>query len=179
LSARLYGQQWHVFPKPLNAEAVGEADVILISQGHEDHFHARTLRSLGNKSARLFYPYSWFGGAKEFIESLGFKDVREAVNFRKYNLTKKTSVTYVANGRDNGYIKENPRRVFSYLIRQPPVRTWKSWKKSASRIGNVNYDRSVWLLKDADELRERFGLPKLLQISERNGKVRNHKSDLT
>ena len=60
-----------------------------------------------------------------------------------------------------GYIKQNPRRVFSYLIRQPPVRTWKSWKKSSSRVGNVNYERSVWLLRDAAELRQIFGLPAL------------------
>lgn len=47
-----YSQQWHVFPQPINAQAVEAADVIAISHGHEDHFHAKTLRALSNKSAR-------------------------------------------------------------------------------------------------------------------------------
>ncbi len=106
-----YSEQWYVFPKPVNTEAVEKADVILISHPHEDHFHVRTLRHLPNKSARLLYPYSWFGGAKEFIGSLGFKQVREAVNFRRYRLTKKTSVTYVANGHDNIMVIESNGRV--------------------------------------------------------------------
>jgi hypothetical protein len=106
-----YSQQWHVFPKPVNTRAVASADVILISHGHEDHFHARTLRGLPNKSARVVYPYSWFGGSKEFIESLGFDDVREAVTFREYRLTKKTSVTYIANARDNIMVIESGGQV--------------------------------------------------------------------
>ena len=106
-----YSQQWYVFPKPVNAQAVETADVITISHGHEDHFHARTLRSLSNKRARVFYPYSWFGGAKEFIESLGFAKVTEAVSWRKYRLTKTTSITYVANGHDNIMVVENGREV--------------------------------------------------------------------
>lgn len=106
-----YSEQWYVFPKPVNTEAVGTADVILISHAHEDHFHARTLRRLPNKSARVFYPYSWFGGSKEFIESLGFKRVREAINFRKYRLTRKTSVTYVASNHDNIMVVESDGQV--------------------------------------------------------------------
>ena len=96
-----YSQQWYVFPKPLNTEAVESADVIAISHGHEDHFHPKTLRGLTNKSARVFYPYGWFGGAKEFIQSLGFANVIEAISWRKYKLTNETSITYVANGHDN------------------------------------------------------------------------------
>ncbi len=102
-----YSQQWYVFPKPVNAEAVETADVIAISHGHEDHFHAKTLRSLSNKSARVFYPYSWFGGTKEFIQSLGFENVTEAVSWRKYRLTPKTSLTYLANGVDNVMVFES------------------------------------------------------------------------
>jgi UDP-MurNAc hydroxylase len=74
-----YSQQLCVFPKPVNATAVETAEVIAISHGHEDHFHAKTLRGRANKSARVFYPYSWFGGSKEFIESLGFSNVTEAI----------------------------------------------------------------------------------------------------
>jgi hypothetical protein len=106
-----YSQQWHVFPRPVNAQAVEAADVITISHGHEDHFHSKTLRGLQNKSAQVFYPYSWFGGAKEFIESLGFAKVSEAVNWREYRLTRNTSVTYVANGRDNIMVVQSGNQV--------------------------------------------------------------------
>lgn len=102
-----YSQQWYVFPKPVNAAAVDSADVIAISHGHEDHYHAKTLRSLANKSARVFYPYSWFGGAKEFVESLGFAKVAEAVTWRKYRLGANTSITYVANGHDHIMVIES------------------------------------------------------------------------
>ena len=106
-----YCQQWHVFPKPVNARAVETADIILISHGHEDHFHPKTLRGLSNKSARVFYPHSWLDGAKEFIHSLGFSKVTEAVNWRKYHLTHETSITYVANGHDNLIVIENGKEV--------------------------------------------------------------------
>ena len=102
-----YSRQWYVFPKPVNAAAVETADVIAISHGHEDHFHPKTLRGLANKTARVFYPDSWFGGAKEFIQSLGFANVTEAVSWRKYRLTKDTSIRYVANGHDNIMVIES------------------------------------------------------------------------
>ncbi len=106
-----YSQQWYVFPKPVHAQAVETAEVIAISHGHEDHFHARTLRGLSNKSAQVFYPLSWFGGAKEFIHSLGFPNVTEAVSWRKYRLSKNTSITYVANGHDNIMVIESGNEV--------------------------------------------------------------------
>jgi hypothetical protein len=106
-----YSQQWYVFPQPVNAKAVETADVIAISHGHEDHFHSKTLRGLANKSARVFYPYSWFGGAKEFIHSLGFANVTESVSWRKYPLTKETSITYVANGHDHIMVIESGEEV--------------------------------------------------------------------
>ena len=102
-----YSQQWYVFPKPVNPGAVETADIIAISHGHEDHFHSKTLRSLSNKSARVLYPYSWFGGAKEFIQSLGFANVTEAVSWKARRVTKDTSITYVANGHDNIMVIES------------------------------------------------------------------------
>ena len=106
-----YSQQWYVFPKPVNPSAVETANVIAISHGHEDHFHSKTLRGLANKSARVFYPYGWFGGAKEFIHSLGFAKVTEAVSWRKYSVSKDTSITYVANGHDNIMVIESGEEV--------------------------------------------------------------------
>lgn len=112
LAGPAYCEQWFVFPKPVNAEAVGKADVILISHGHEDHFHPNTLGSLPNKNATVFYPDSLHGGTKEFIEGLGFKNVRLAVNFRKYRLADGTSVTYVNNEPDNIIVVEIDGEVF-------------------------------------------------------------------
>lgn len=80
--------------------------MILISHGHEDHLHEATLRELP-KTARVFYPYSFFGGAKEYIESMGFESVKEAVTFRKYKLSEKTSVTFIINSHDSMMVVES------------------------------------------------------------------------
>ncbi len=57
------------------------------------------------------------------------------------------------------YLRENPRRVAGYLVRQSPLRTWRSYRKSGTKVGAANYDRSIWLLRDAEELRRMFSLP--------------------
>src|SRR5690349_17444979 len=96
LGGSAYCGQWHVFPKPVNGEKLDAVAAVFISHGHEDHLHEETLRTLP-KQARVFYPYSFFGGAKEYIESLGFEDVTEAVTFKKYKVSDKTSVTFIIN----------------------------------------------------------------------------------
>jgi hypothetical protein len=53
------------------------------------------------------------------------------------------------------------RRVLRYLVRQLPLRSWQSWRKSATRGAATNYDRGIWLLRDAEELRKMFGLPEV------------------
>jgi len=35
-----------------------QADVILISHGHEDHLNTPTLKEL-NKKAKIFFPFQW------------------------------------------------------------------------------------------------------------------------
>jgi hypothetical protein len=106
-----YADQWHVFPKPVNADVLRESQVILLSHGHEDHFHERSLRSLP-KSAQVFYPYGWYGGAKEFLHDLGYQNVVEAIPQRKYQLTPDTAVTYIVNGMDSIIVIESKGRVF-------------------------------------------------------------------
>ena len=101
-----YCGQWHVFPKPVNVDRLKSIDAILISHGHEDHLHEPTLKLLP-KTARVFYPYSFFGGAKEFIESMGFNDIREASAYKKYELSPKTSVTFLINSHDSIMIIES------------------------------------------------------------------------
>ncbi len=98
--------QWHVFPKPVNTDKLDDIDAIFISHGHEDHLHEETLRTLP-KNARIFYPYSFFGGAKEYIESLGFPHVTEAVTFKKYRVSAQTDVTFIINSHDSIMVVES------------------------------------------------------------------------
>ncbi|HYY58802.1 MAG TPA: MBL fold metallo-hydrolase [Pyrinomonadaceae bacterium] len=95
-----YCGQWNVFPKPVNTGVLDSADVILLSHGHEDHLHEPTMKRLP-KGAKVFYPYNWYGGTKEYIEGMGFRDVSEAVTYKTYRLTDRTSVTYLANNLDS------------------------------------------------------------------------------
>ena len=106
-----YSNQWHVFPRPVNANVLQQSQAILLSHGHEDHFHERSLKSLP-KSAQVFYPYGWYGGAKEFLHSLGYSDVVEAISQKKYQLTSDTSLTYLVNGMDSIVVLESKGRVF-------------------------------------------------------------------
>lgn len=111
LEGATYCGQWHLFPKPAALDGIDDADIILISHGHEDHFHEPSMRMLP-KRAKVFYPHSWFGGTKEFIRSLGFEDVREALSYKTYKLSTKTGVTYIANTHDNIIVIESDGHVF-------------------------------------------------------------------
>lgn len=101
-----YCEKWYVFPKPARTDFIDETDAVLISHGHEDHLNEATLK-LFPADAKVFYPYSFFGGAKEYIESLGFEAVKEAVTFKKYKVSAKTSVTYLINSHDSIMIIES------------------------------------------------------------------------
>jgi hypothetical protein len=105
-----YCGQWHIFPRPVNASILADSEVILISHGHEDHFHEPSLRALP-ANAKVFYPYSWYGGAKQFLEQLGFREVLEAMPEKRYELTPQTTVTYVANNLDNIIVVESGEKV--------------------------------------------------------------------
>ena len=105
-----YCGQWHLFPRPVTAHRLADADVILISHGHEDHLHEASLRQL-RKSARVFFPYSLFGGTKEYLKGLGFEQVTEVTAYRRYQINEKTFVTYIPNSHDNIIIIESNGRV--------------------------------------------------------------------
>jgi hypothetical protein len=105
-----YCDQWHIFPKPVNASALQNSDVVLISHGHEDHFHEPSLKNLP-KSAHVFYPYGWYGGAADFVRSLGFGQVTEALPEKKYQLGPNTTVTFIVNGMDSIMVIEDQGQV--------------------------------------------------------------------
>ncbi len=110
LKGSSYCEQWFLFPKPANIENTFDADVILYSHGHEDHLHPESLKLL-NKNAKLFYPYSWYDGAKPFFDEFGFKNLTEAVNERTYKIGNDTSVTYFSNNLDNVMVIESGGKV--------------------------------------------------------------------
>lgn len=110
LGGAAYCGQWHLFPKPVNGEKLQNIDAILISHGHEDHLNEETLRTLPKK-AKVFYPYSFFGGAKEYVESLGFQNVKECVTHKKYKISDETAVTFVINSHDSLMVIESGEKV--------------------------------------------------------------------
>jgi hypothetical protein len=61
--------------------------------------------------AHVFYPYGWYGGATEFVRSLGFSKVTEAIPERKYRLGPDTTVTFIVNGMDSIMVIEDHGQV--------------------------------------------------------------------
>lgn len=159
-----YCDQWHVFPKPVNTEILNQADVILLSHGHEDHLHEPTLKLLP-KSATVLYPYSFFGGAKEFIESLGFASVSEAVTYKTYKLSPQTSVTYLINSHDSIIIIESggkvlvnandalhsyPKKIIDFFVHEIKER-WKKVDVLFCGFGGAGYLPNMIRLEGKDD----------------------------
>jgi hypothetical protein len=105
-----YCGQWNIFPKPVNATALNQIDVIALSHGHEDHLHAPSLEQIrGDK--RVFYPYLWYGGTKEYLQGLGLGNVTEAVHCKPYRVDGETTITYIANSLDSIIVIESKGKV--------------------------------------------------------------------
>ncbi len=100
-----YCDQWHLFPKSLSPDLIRDADFVLYSHGHEDHLHQASLQTI-NKNAKLFYPYSWYGGTTTFFKELGFNHVKEVLNEETVNLNDRIRVTYLSNNLDNVIVIE-------------------------------------------------------------------------
>src|SRR5688572_26274599 len=81
ITGSAYQDQWHLFPKPADTSSVENADIILISHGHEDHMHAASLKLI-NKNAHVFFPFQWRKGIIDYFRYLKFSAVTEAVSFR-------------------------------------------------------------------------------------------------
>ncbi len=105
-----YCGQWHIIPKPVNAAALDQTDVITLSHGHEDHLHVPSLKQIkGNK--QVFYPYLWYGGTKEYLQDLGFSEVTEAIPYKPYRLDGNTTITYLTNSLDSVIVIESRGKV--------------------------------------------------------------------
>lgn len=84
LNGPAYCNQWYQFPKPYIPQNIIDTDFVLYSHGHEDHLHFPSLE-LFSKKTSIFYPYSWFGSAKNFFSHAGFKSVTEVINKKNMN----------------------------------------------------------------------------------------------
>ena len=159
-----YCGQWHLFPKPLNSEKLNDIDAIFISHGHEDHLHEDTLRTL-DKNAKVYYPYSFFGGAKEYIESIGFNDVKEAITLKTYKVSDKTSVTFIINSHDslmviesggkvlinvNDALHSSPEKVINHYLEEIK-RRWDKVDYVFCGFGGASYFPNTMHLKGKDD----------------------------
>ncbi|MBI3512252.1 MAG: MBL fold metallo-hydrolase [Bacteroidetes bacterium] len=90
----VYMDQWFLFPGPMKTDHLVRAKNILYSHGHEDHLQQKSLLEL-DPQAKVFFPYQWRRGAKDFFASNGFHDVTEAVSFKNYRISPTTTVTYI------------------------------------------------------------------------------------
>ncbi len=102
--------QRHIFPRPVDISQAEASDVILISHGHQDHLHGPTLRRM-RTDARVYHPYSWHGGTRNYLRDIGFNHITEAITSRSYALDSNTSVTYIANNLDSIIVVEHRGRV--------------------------------------------------------------------
>ena len=90
----VYMNQWFLFPGPVETKQLAPVKNILYSHGHEDHLHLDSLKEL-NPDARVFYPYQWRRGAKEYFSEAGFDNLTEATSFKAYKISPTTTVTYI------------------------------------------------------------------------------------
>ncbi len=107
-----YCEQWYQFPPPLpeSGALLNDIDYILLTHGHEDHLHHNTLLQI-NKSAHIYFPYSWYDGSKEYFQSLGFTKFTEGLNDKRYKLSEEVFFTYLANNLDNIIVLEDRDKV--------------------------------------------------------------------
>lgn len=94
-----FHNQWHVFPKPVSIDFTNRVTHVVLTHGHEDHFHLPTL-ALINKEAQVYYPYIWKSGAVKKLKKTGFKDITEVSGFNTVVLGENFTVTYIVSGLD-------------------------------------------------------------------------------
>ena len=85
ITGSAYNDQWHLFPKPVDISLVEQADLVLISHGHEDHMHRESLKRI-TKKAHVFFPFQWRKGIVGYFKHLQYKKITEAVSFKTYTV---------------------------------------------------------------------------------------------
>ncbi len=85
ITGSAYYNQWQLYPKPIDTKLVENADIILISHGHEDHFHTESLKRI-SKNAHVFFPFQWRAGVTDYLRYLTFSQITEAISFKTYTL---------------------------------------------------------------------------------------------
>lgn len=131
-----YCDQWHLFPRPVNAGKATEADVILISDGREEHLHHESLLRL-NRNSRVFYPFQWRADIRKCLGNLGFKNVTEASTFHSYAVSETCSITYLANPHSSILVLEANGEVLlsisnalpAHLVRDLLLKIKARWPK--------------------------------------------------
>lgn len=144
LAGPAYCSQWYVFPPPNKGwnNLLNDIDFVLLSHGHEDHTHHQTLKLI-NKSAKVFYPYTWYSGTLEYFDSLGFENSIEAINEKTYNLKDNIKITFYANNLDNVIVIESNGKTLCHVndaLPSSPVSIINNFiKKLNSRHKKIDY----------------------------------------
>jgi glyoxylase-like metal-dependent hydrolase (beta-lactamase superfamily II) len=105
LEGTSYSGQWYLYPKAIGVEKVFDAQHIVLTHGHDDHMHRRSLEKL-NKAATVWFPYQWRAGIERYMRHLGFAQVQEAVTLRAYQIGVDTRITYLAYSLESIVILE-------------------------------------------------------------------------
>ena len=105
-----YLGQWQLFPKPVHTHMLKDVKNILYSHGHEDHLHPESLKDLPQK-ARVFFPYQWRKGVKDFFYDYGFNDLTEAASFKSYSISPTTKITYIGFALESVIVIEHKNEV--------------------------------------------------------------------
>jgi hypothetical protein len=110
----IYLDQWYLFPGPVETKQLSPVKNILYSHGHEDHLHSGSLKEL-NPQARIFFPYQWRRGAKDFFNEHGFSNFTEAVSFKAYRISPTTTITYIGFALESVVVVEIGKTVIVNL----------------------------------------------------------------
>lgn len=138
-----YNNQWHLFPKPINTEKImKDIDYILITHGHEDHLHEASLKLLP-KTAKLYYPYTWYGDATPYFKELGFFKSMEASSWKRIKLSQGTFITYISHNLDTIVIVESDGEVLVNINDALPAHNKETidffTSKITERWKNIDY----------------------------------------
>ena len=105
-----YLNQWQLFPKPVNTAMLDDVKNIVFSHGHEDHLHPESMQELP-KEATIYFPFQWRKGVKEYLKEMSFNKVVEGVSFKKYSLSKDTSITFLGFALESVIVIEHKGKV--------------------------------------------------------------------